>query len=103
METLPRRRDLCVGIEFLDYILRPRLEFARLGVAAMVQVHSAEGVVSREHETDAIVAMFPAGCYGIGEIGPGSGVRAVGSLRPEGGVRHFGRFAVAFLVAPAYP
>src|SRR5215203_711038 len=101
MEALPRRRDLCVGIEFLDYILRPRLKFARLGVATMVQVHAAEGVVSRKHETDSLVAVFPAGFHGIGKIAPGSGVRDVGSVPPEGGVRHFGKFAVAFLVAPA--
>src|SRR5829696_942426 len=103
MQTGSRRGDLCVGVKLLNYLLSPLLDLAGLGVTTTVQVHAAEGVVFGEHETDAVVAALLVGRHSLGVTRPVSRVRAASSFPRERRVRHLGRLAVAFLVAPAYP
>lgn len=93
------RRDLGVRAHSGNYRAGPRLDGARLRVAALVEVDSDEVVARGEHESDAVAGRRESLIVGapglrVGDVRVGTRAGVVGWL---------GRLSVAFLPAPRDP
>src|SRR5215203_5043407 len=59
------RRDLGVGLEALDPVLHPLLDFTGLGVTAVVDVNPDVGIIQRDDEADAVYPTVRIEGFGV--------------------------------------
>src|SRR5262245_12767334 len=101
LDPQPRRRHLGVARQPVDERLRPRGDGPRFGVAAVVQVHAAEGVGLGELVTDAVqltgLAVVDIVLVDGAEVGPGFGVIRRGVATPLAVLRDLGPLLLAAL------
>ncbi|ELY66173.1 hypothetical protein C489_13493 [Natrinema versiforme JCM 10478] len=103
MEASSRRRNLRIGIEPLNNVLRYVVDVSSLRISAVIEIHTNDGIIVSEHESDAIRISR----MGVLERGfdrhPCFGIRRRRELTTPRCHRDLGRLPVSRFFSPADP